>query len=86
MALCIATVAIPAYAASIIDGDFNAWSFGATGTATVSRESAGGNPGARLNITTVSGPTVWGTAMFTCLNLKMAAGMSSRIHQIIGRQ
>jgi hypothetical protein len=63
MALIIAATAIPAYAASIVDGDFNNWSFGTTGTATVVREAIGGDPDARLNITTVSGPTVWGTAI-----------------------
>jgi hypothetical protein len=52
-----------ARAGLITDGDFATWTFGATGTATVTREPSGGNPGARLNITTVSGPTVYGTAI-----------------------
>jgi hypothetical protein len=47
----------------ITDGDFSAWTFGSTGTATVTREAAGGNPGARLNVTTVSGLVVFGTAI-----------------------
>ena len=47
----------------INDGEFSDWTFNSTGTATVTREASGGNPGARLNITTVSGNTVWGTAI-----------------------
>lgn len=50
-------------AAVITDGDFSMWSFGSVGTATVSREDTDGNPGARLNITTVSGPQAFGTAI-----------------------
>lgn len=46
-----------------MDGDFFDWSFSATGTATASVEAAGGNPGARINVTTVSGATVFGTAI-----------------------
>src|SRR6266550_4677228 len=47
----------------ITDGDFSAWTFDATGTATVTREASGGNPDARLNITTISGPSVEGLAI-----------------------
>ena len=39
------------------DGDFSTWSFGSFatgGSATMSREATGGNPGARLNVTTVT--------------------------------
>lgn len=61
--LALSLTALPAQAILISDGDFNSWSFGSTGTATVSRENSGGNPGARLNITTVSGTTVYGTAV-----------------------
>jgi len=53
---------MPARGDLIVDGDFSAWSFGSTGTATVTREASGGNPGARLNVTTVSGTTVYGIA------------------------
>ena len=56
-------LAASAHAGVITDGDFSAWSFGATGTATVTRELSGGNTGERLNITTVSGPAVYGTAI-----------------------
>jgi hypothetical protein len=54
------------------DGDFTAWSFGAyaagTGTATMVREAAGGNPGARVNVTTVTATladTAYGTGIKT---------------------
>jgi len=47
----------------VVDGDFSTWTFGATGTATVTREGAGGSSGARLNVTTVSGAAVYGTAI-----------------------
>lgn len=53
----------PGHALTIVDGDFLDWSFDATGTATVSREDADGNPGARINVTTVSGAIVYGTAV-----------------------
>jgi hypothetical protein len=61
----ISVIAFSAHAATIVDTDFSAWSFDSTGTATVSREASDGNPGARLNITTVSGVTVYGTAIKT---------------------
>ena len=54
-----------ARAGILYDGDFSAWSFGATGTASVVREASGGNLGARLNITTISGAEVYGTAVKT---------------------
>jgi len=53
----------------ITDGDFTNFSFGSHGTgvatATVVREAAGGNPGARLNITTITTFTdvAFGTAI-----------------------
>ena len=47
--------ATPASAGLITDGDFSSFSFNATGTATVTRESTGGNPRARLNVTTLEG-------------------------------
>jgi hypothetical protein len=47
----------------VVDGDFSTWTFDATGTATVTREGSGGNSGARLNVTTVSGAVVYGTAI-----------------------
>lgn len=52
-------------AGSLQDGDFSNRMFDATGTTTVSREAANGKPGARLDITTVSGSFVYGTAMLT---------------------
>lgn len=58
-----------AHAATIADGDFTNWSFSSfqqgTASATVTREPTGGNPGARLNITTVTNPTdsAFGTAI-----------------------
>ena len=62
-AICAYAVLTPAHAGVLTDGDFTSWTFNATGTATVTREPALGNPGARLNITTVSGPVVFGTAV-----------------------
>lgn len=67
IAIVCAFVAMPVRADLITDGDFSDWNFGSkqfgsTGTATVTREDSGGNPGARLNITTVSGATVYGIA------------------------
>lgn len=62
-ALCFAISIEFAHAIVIHDGDFSAWNFDATGTATVLLEPSNGNPGARLNISTVSGPTVYGTAI-----------------------
>jgi hypothetical protein len=49
----------------IADGDFSNWNFNATGTATVTREPTDGHPGARLNISTVSGALVYGIAIKT---------------------
>ena len=66
--LVLAWVSHPSHslhAGMILDGDFSSFSFDSTGTATVTRELTGGNPGARLNVTTVSGPTVYGTAIKT---------------------
>ena len=59
----LAVVPATAHALTVVDGDFADWSFDATGTATASVEAAGGNPGARINITTVSGATVYGTGI-----------------------
>lgn len=61
--LAAVLVSTPTNAQTFSDGDFASWTFGATGTATVTREVSGGNPGPRLNITTVSGSTVHGTAI-----------------------
>lgn len=69
LALSVASLALPAKAATVTDGDFSTWSFGATinppSTANVTREAAGGNPDARLNVSTFSGPTILGTAIKT---------------------
>lgn len=51
--------AAPSYAVVVIsDGDFTAWTFGSYGvgggTASAVREASGGNPGARVNVTTVT--------------------------------
>lgn len=62
-ATCTAALVTSAQALVITDGDFSTWTFDSTGTATVTRETSGGNPGARLNITTISGPTVFGTGI-----------------------
>jgi hypothetical protein len=66
------TIVGSAHGAFISDGDFSSWDFGSTGTATVSREVAGGNPGAFLNVTTVSGITVYGTAIKTDFSTDLA--------------
>ena len=50
-------------ALTIVDGDFSDWSFSATGTATATVEAADGNPGARINMTTISGAIVYATAI-----------------------
>jgi hypothetical protein len=50
-------------ALTIADGNFLDWSFDATGTATAGAEATGGDPGARINVTTVSGAVVYGTAI-----------------------
>jgi len=56
LAVCTASLPMSASAGMIIDGDFSSWSFGSYGinggTATATRETTGGSPGARLNITT----------------------------------
>ena len=65
LAVCLAFSATPAFGSVIFDGDFTSFSFNSTGTATVVREASGGNPGARLNITTISGDLVYGTALKT---------------------
>ncbi len=57
------------HAVVISDGDFSNWTFSSfhagTAAATVTREPSGGNPGARLNITTVTNVTdaAFGTAI-----------------------
>lgn len=69
LAFGIAALAMPAKAATVADGDFSAWSFGSTfnppSTASITREPTGGNPDARLNSSTFSGPTILGTAIKT---------------------
>ena len=69
-AISAALVAVSLQAQTVItDGDFTNFSFGSHGngvaTATVVREAAGGNPGARLNITTITTftDTAFGTAV-----------------------
>lgn len=63
--VCASVFSNQVQAGVIADGDFLAWSFSSTGTATVTREANGGNTGPRLNLTTVSGPSVYGTAIMT---------------------
>lgn len=65
LATTIALCASSAAANTIADGDFTNWAFDTTGTATVSREATGGNPDGHLNVTTLSGSLVYGTAIFT---------------------
>ena len=69
IALSVVLASAPALALLITDGDFSTWTFSSfgTGTATVTREPAGGNPGARLNVTTSTGGslTAFGTALKT---------------------
>jgi hypothetical protein len=65
IAICIS---IPASAqVSISDGDFTSWTFGTWGTSTASMavEVTGGNPGSRLNVTTVTTTRTWGTGFKT---------------------
>ncbi len=46
----------PASAGFVLsDGDFSGWTYGSFGTATPTVLATGGNPGARLQVTTVSG-------------------------------
>ena len=65
LAVCLTCLATPVDAGFIVDGDFSSFAFDTNGTATVTREATGGNPGSRLNVTTVSGSTVYGTAIKT---------------------
>lgn len=87
MALIITTLASPAHAIVITDGDFNSWGLGSTGTATTSREASGGNPGSRINITTVSGATVYGTAIksdFSMVSLLEGSAFNFQIDVLSG--
>jgi len=67
-AIILALVSSAAHSAVVFnEGDFSTWIFGSYGsgggTATMTREAAGGNPGARLNATTVTpGATAFGYA------------------------
>jgi hypothetical protein len=59
LAAALGALSFAAHGAIVFnDGDFTSWTFGSyaagTGTATMVREAAGGNPGARLNVTTVT--------------------------------
>jgi len=60
MLAAVVMLSVPAAQAAVVfnEGDFSAWTFGSYavggGTATMTREAAGGNPGARLNVTTVT--------------------------------
>ncbi len=71
-ALGLAATAFPAYSIVISDGDFSGWSLGSSGTATVTREDASGNPGARLAVETVSGSLAFGTAIDTAFSTQAA--------------
>ena len=62
LALAVTFATGAAHAAIVFnEGDFSTWTFGTYnvggGTATGTREAAGGNPGARLNFTTVTAGT-----------------------------
>ena len=53
-----------AHAEIIFDGYFSKWKLDHVGTGVASRELTGGHPGARLNISTISGfSQVYGTAI-----------------------
>jgi hypothetical protein len=57
VALCAAMFAVPASGLVVTDGDFSTWtfgSFGSGGSASATRETMNGNPGARVNVTTVT--------------------------------
>jgi IPTL-CTERM motif len=51
----------------VSDGDFTSWTFGTWGTSTATMvvEGASGNPGPRLNVTTVTTSRTWGTGYKT---------------------
>jgi hypothetical protein len=77
VAVFIAGSPVGSHADSIFDGDFSSWSFANTdtapgNTATVTREGTGGNPGARLNINTITGDTVYGTGIKTDYSTSVA--------------
>jgi hypothetical protein len=63
--VALVCIAADASADVIKDGDFSSWSFDTTGTGAMTREPIGGNPGARLNVTTISGPAVFATGIKT---------------------
>lgn len=66
--LSVVLAAASAAALVVTDGDFSTWVFGSfgTGTASATRETSGGNPGARINVTTsTSSTTAFGTALKT---------------------
>ena len=58
-------VLTPAQAGVLFDGTFASWTFDATGTATAKQESSNGNPDEGLDVTTISGAEVYGTAVKT---------------------
>jgi hypothetical protein len=71
-AALLALLSSGAHAAIVFnEGDFSTWIFGSYGsgggTATMTREATGGNPGARLNATTVT-PAVTAFGYATALN------------------
>jgi hypothetical protein len=60
----LAALASTARAETIFDGYFSKWNLDAVGTGVSSREATGGHPGARINISTISGfSQVYGTAI-----------------------
>lgn len=69
LVLFLVLAAAPAAAQVVSDGDFSAWvfgSFGTGGSASMTREPTGGNPGARLNVTTsTASSTAFGTGLKT---------------------
>jgi hypothetical protein len=64
-AALLAVFASRAQAMSLLDGDFSSWNFTSTGSgggsASMTLEASGGNPGARLNVTTSTGMTHTGS-------------------------
>jgi hypothetical protein len=66
---CVVLAAAPAAAQVVSDGDFSTWNFGSFGTggsASMTRELTGGNPGPRLNVSTsTASSTAFATGLKT---------------------
>lgn len=66
---CVVLAAVPAAGQVVSDGDFSTWTFGSFGTggsASMTRELTGGNPGPRLNVSTsTASSTAFATGLKT---------------------